>query len=128
MVDNYGLYNTIKVCEEAIFLTKPDYIKKVKIIPYYEYIDPNEEFNFYSVLLNIDVKLEKEDEYTQFVWTSVSDCYYKGESKEKVEDTLVSEMNWALKWDLKNGEIESFWEDLPWNTFEWKPFIDLLPL
>jgi hypothetical protein len=123
MIDNYGLYDTIKMCEIAIFLTKPDYIKKIKMIPYYEYIGPNEEFNFYSVLLNIDIKLEKEDEYTQFTWTSVSDYYYKEENKEEVEDTLVCELDDVLMWDLENGEIESFWENLPWNKFEWKPIL-----
>lgn len=128
MIDNYGLYDTIKMCEVAIFLTKPTYIKKVKMIPYYEYIEPSEEYNFYTVLINIDVRIEKEDEYTQFTWTSTADGYNEGESKEKVEDLLVYEMNWLLEWDLENGEIESFWKDLPWETFEWKPFPDLLPL
>ena len=120
MIDNYGLYDTLKLWEVAIFLTKPKYIKKVKMIPYYEYIEPCEEYNFYTVLISIDVRLEKENECVQFTWISTADGYDIGESKEKTEDTLVYEMNWLLEFGMYNGELESFWEDLPWETLEWK--------
>lgn len=121
MVDNYGLFDTLYLWEVAVFLIRPDSIKKVKMIPYYEYIEPDEKYNFRTVLINIDVRLEKEGEYAQFTWTSTADGYREKKDKRNVEDTLVYELNEMLCKDIDRGEAETFWEHIPWDDLEWKP-------
>jgi hypothetical protein len=66
MIDNYGLYNSIKRCEEHLLSTKPDCIKSIKLIPYYEDLGYGDNPDLVTLLISLDVRLEKESEYTQF--------------------------------------------------------------
>lgn len=121
--DIYGLYDTIKMYEIAISLIKPKDIKKVKLIPYFIDLGQDNDDDTTTLLINIDVNIEKKNKCTQFTWSSTADGYDTEKSKEKAEDSLIYEMGWLLRWDLEHGEIESFWEDLPWNKFDWKPIL-----
>ena len=118
--DVYGIYDTIKMCEVAIFLTKPEVVKKVKLIPYFQDLGYDEDDDTSATLMIcIDARIEKEDEYTQLIWTCTSDGYDENRSKEEAEKELVCEMLFILEGTLSDEEIQTFWEDIPWNR-DWK--------
>ena len=117
--DVYGLYDIIKMCEVAIFLTKPDGIKKVKLIPYFDDLGYDEDDTSATLLIGVDVRIEKEEEYTQFVWTGTADGYSESRSKEETEEYLVGELLDILEGTLSDEEIQNFWVEVPWDK-NWK--------
>ena len=122
--DIYGLYDIIKMCEVAIFLAKPEEIKKVKLIPYFEDLgyykeDDNDSDTSATLLISVDVRIEKEEEYTQFVWTGTADGYSKSRTKEEAEEYLVGELLDILEGTLSDEEIQNFWKEVPWDK-DWK--------
>lgn len=120
MTDNYGLYDNIKRCEERLFSTKPECIKKIELIPYYEDLGYGDNPDLATLLLTLDVRLEKETEYNRFAWTGTADGYGKDKSRKEVEDTLVLELKEIIDGIMKDEEIDEFWEDVPWDR-DWKP-------
>ena len=122
--DIYGLYDTIKMCELALLLTKPEEVRKVKLIPYFEDLgcykeDEDDEDTSATLSIYIDARIEKEDEYTQLIWTGTADGYGENKSKETSEKELVCELLYILEGVLSNDEIQNFWEEVPWNK-DWK--------
>lgn len=118
--DVHGIYDTIKMCEVAIFLTKPEEIKKIKLIPYFDDLGQDGEDATSILLISIDARVEKENEYHQFVWTSTADGYDKNKSKEEAEEELVEDLLDILNGVLSDDEILHFWDDVPWDK-HWKP-------
>ena len=117
--DVFELYATIKLCEIAIYLKKPEEVKKVKLIPYFEDWGYYDDDTFATLSIFIDARIEKEDEYTQLVWTGTADGYNEEKSKEKAEEVLAFELYDNLKRILSDEEVQNFWEDVPWNR-NWK--------
>lgn len=121
--DVYGIYDTIKMCEVAIFLTKPEDVKKVKLIPYFQdlgYYEDDDTSN--TLLICIDARIEKEDEYTQYLWVCTADDYDENRSKEEAEEELVCEMIDILDELLSDEVFQTFWEnvscDRSWKKIE----------
>ena len=120
MIDNYGLYNSIKRCEEHLLSTKPDCIKSIKLIPYYEDLGYTNNLDLATLLISLDVRLEKESEYNQFTWTGTADGYGKDRSKKEAEDRLVLELKEIIDGIMKDEEIDMFWDEILWDE-NWKP-------
>lgn len=117
--DYYGLYDAIRMCEVALFLTKPDCVKKVDLIPYFEDLGYDDDSDSATLLINLDVRLENEEEYNQFTWTGTADGYSEEISKEEAEDNLALELKIIIDGILSDEEIENFWEEIPWDK-GWK--------
>ena len=117
--DHYGLYDVIKICEIALFLNKPDCVKHVKLIPYYDDLGCDDDSDSATLQISLDVRLEKEEEYNQFTWTATVDGYGEEKSKEEAEDSLALELRIIIDGILSDEEIENFWEEIPWD-YGWK--------
>ena len=122
--DIYGLYDTIKMCELALLLTKPEEVENIKLIPYFEDLgyykeDENDNDTSATLLISVDVRIEKKEEYAQFVWTGTADGYSESRSREEAEEYLVGELLDILNGTLLDEEIQNFWEEVPWNK-DWK--------
>ena len=117
--DHYGLYDAIRMCEVAIFLTRPICVKRVKLIPYFDDLGFDDDSDSATLLISLDVKIEKEEEYNQFTWTGTADGYGEERSKEEAEDYLALELKDIIDGILSDEEIQNFWEDVPWDK-KWK--------
>ena len=120
--DYYGIYDAIRMCEVALLLTKPGCIKQIELIPYFEDLGYDDDSDFATLLINLDVRLEKEEEYNQFTWTGTADGYSEEKSKEEAEDSLALELKIIIDGILSDEEIENFWEEIPWDK-GWKKII-----
>jgi hypothetical protein len=110
------------MCEVALLLTKPDCIKQIELIPYFEDLGCDEDADSATLLINLDVRLEKEEEYNQFTWTGTADGYSEEKSKEEAEDSLALDLRIIIDGILSDEEIENFWEEIPWDK-GWKKII-----
>ena len=103
------------MCEVALLLTKPGCIKQIELIPYFEDLGYDDDSDFATLLINLDVRLEKEEEYNQFTWTGTADGYREEKSKEEAEDSLALELKIIIDGILSDEEIENFWKEIPWD-------------
>ena len=95
------------------------FIKQIELIPYFEDLGCDEDADSATLLINLDVRLEKEEEYNQFTWTGTADGYSEEKSKEEAEDSLALELRIIIDGILSDEEIENFWEEIPWDK-GWK--------
>lgn len=117
-MENYSLIESIKQCERRIFHNKPDCIKNIRIIAYFKENGFDKKENWYVLLSNVDVIIEKEAAYHRVAWISNADYYNEDRSKEKAKRILIYELTDIIKFILE-WEVDDFWIDTIWDT-DWE--------
>ena len=69
--------------------------------------DEDDEDTSATLSIYIDARIEKEDEYTQLIWTGTADGYGENKNKETSEKELVCELIYILEGVLSNDEIQN---------------------
>ena len=130
MKNLYELYDSVKELEKRLMDTKPDSIKSVKAILYFEDLEEDffedDELEFQTILINLDIRLEKENEYCQFCLAGDADGYGEadGKNKDECERALIISMKSIVN-DLID-EADDFWT-YSYEDKEWKPFQESIP-